>query len=914
MGQNLTGQLISATYEDLVQISGSLRNILTDGTGSDITSLAITASNAISSSYALTASYATNVPVTASYAISASHADLADLALVANTATSASYAATATSASHALNANSALTATSASYASTSTSASHALVADSAGASSTAISASHAVNADSAISASYATNTLSASFATTASYALNAGVTVDTGSLMVTGSATNNVLTFTKGDGSTFNLTVATGSGGGGTTPTGSLLVTASISNATTTFTKGDGSTFSITANNVVNANSASVATSASYALTASYAANASTPSLQQVTDVGATTNDVITVTGPDSTLKLDPNINSGYFAKSPNSGDTGVIFGLYLKNLAEDKQGGLAFIPSSGDVYVFADNDLYLDSIKWPTADGTNGQAIITNGAGALSFSSTVPSASFATSASYAPSPPLTLQQVTDNGASSNNALELSGTTNKAGVLNSIVSSTGITISSSVYPTIQIIENSPLISPAQIIFSSGSGLTQYGSIGSGANKGGGLEIIPRSGPLTISGNEIVSGSLIVTSGITGSLQGTASFAISASYAPSLPAFPFTGSAQITGSLGVTGSIILNDPSQTFLRGNNDFNIGNATATQAIRIVGGDTIFANGNNRFDSNNFEVNSSNIKLGDSSSDNIIISGSIRTNLSSSITANAVYYNSSTGLITFGPTGSSGGGGTSATGSFTGTTWTFTHNLNQQPVVIQTFDANWEEIIPQTVDLTDANTATISFPVSVAGYAVASLGNGITQGSATALNSPINVISNNLGAMTSPSLYTQKVTISTPGVYNVHISQSGPYWVDLTGVASGTSASVNIYMWADQLNTFGAYTGSSVMFSANSGSGNYVAYRTIVTGSSTTEYWGSGTTIGNSSTTISRQGSQEQRNIGGVSGNPTSVVKYPDGTLMFMAPAGNVAFPSAMYKFTGSNGTPIA
>ena len=57
MGQNLTGQTIASTYEDLVQISGSSRNILTDGTGSEITSLAVTASHAVSSSFALTASY-----------------------------------------------------------------------------------------------------------------------------------------------------------------------------------------------------------------------------------------------------------------------------------------------------------------------------------------------------------------------------------------------------------------------------------------------------------------------------------------------------------------------------------------------------------------------------------------------------------------------------------------------------------------------------------------------------------------------------------------------------------------------------------------------------------------------------------------------------------------------------------------
>lgn len=106
----------------------------------------------------------------------------------------------------------------------------------------------------ATSASYA---LSGSYALTASFAQNA--TVNTSSLLVTASATLNVLTFTKGDNTTFNVTVDTGSGGGGgSTDTGSLLVTASISNATITFTKGDNTTFSQTVNNVVNANTASV--------------------------------------------------------------------------------------------------------------------------------------------------------------------------------------------------------------------------------------------------------------------------------------------------------------------------------------------------------------------------------------------------------------------------------------------------------------------------------------------------------------------------------------------------------------------------------------------------------------------------------------------------------------------------------
>lgn len=59
----------------------------------------------------------------------------------------------------------------------------------------------------------------------------------------TASVSSNTITFTKGDNSTFNITVDTGSGG--STPTGSLITTASSTVNTITFTKGDASTFSI---------------------------------------------------------------------------------------------------------------------------------------------------------------------------------------------------------------------------------------------------------------------------------------------------------------------------------------------------------------------------------------------------------------------------------------------------------------------------------------------------------------------------------------------------------------------------------------------------------------------------------------------------------------------------------------------
>ncbi len=57
---------------------------------------------------------------------------------------------------------------------------------------------------------------SSSYALTASYALNGGGggSTDTGSLLTTASVSLNTITFTKGDGSTFPITVDTGSSSG----------------------------------------------------------------------------------------------------------------------------------------------------------------------------------------------------------------------------------------------------------------------------------------------------------------------------------------------------------------------------------------------------------------------------------------------------------------------------------------------------------------------------------------------------------------------------------------------------------------------------------------------------------------------------------------------------------------------------
>ena len=88
----------------------------------------------------------------------------------------------------------------------------------------------------------------------------------TGSL-ITASAVDNTITFTKGDGSNFDITVATGSGGGGggSIDTGSFYVSSSILDSTITFTQGDGTTESL----VVPTGSASSIDTGSFAVTSS---------------------------------------------------------------------------------------------------------------------------------------------------------------------------------------------------------------------------------------------------------------------------------------------------------------------------------------------------------------------------------------------------------------------------------------------------------------------------------------------------------------------------------------------------------------------------------------------------------------------------------------------------------------------
>jgi hypothetical protein len=72
----------------------------------------------------------------------------------------------------------------------------------------------------------------------------------------------------------------------------------------------------------------------------------------------------------------------------------------------------------------------------------------------------------------------------------------------------------------------------------------------------------------------------------------------------------------------------------------------------------------------------------------------------------------------------------------------SFTGTTWTVSHNLDTENPIVQAYDNDNYQVIPQTIRITDSDTITITFPNSVSGYAVVAKGGHIVSGSVDADN----------------------------------------------------------------------------------------------------------------------------------------------------------------------------
>jgi putative ubiquitin-RnfH superfamily antitoxin RatB of RatAB toxin-antitoxin module len=112
----------------------------------------------------------------------------------------------------------------------------------------------------------------------------------------------------------------------------------------------------------------------------------------------------------------------------------------------------------------------------------------------------------------------------------------------------------------------------------------------------------------------------------------------------------------------------------------------------------------------------------------------------------------------------------------------SFTAqSTWVVNHNLDTENAIVQAYNNDNYQIIPQSVQLTDANTVTISFPTQESGYVVVAKGGHVVSGSIDAAN----IDGLDLAV---------KTKLNTEGVF------SGSAQVTMTGDVTGTAAATVI------------------------------------------------------------------------------------------------------------------
>ena len=380
MGRNLSTLNIKDTYEGLVQISGS---ILTDGTGSVIPSLDITASFATS----------------ASYAISSSADDLTLQDITNNGATTT------------------LNITSAGF----------------------ISGNR----------TYASNAIGAPGENL--FGVSGG---GAGSRMVLsgdGTISGNQITLGKNDFlDVYSITIT-----GSTDFKDSINISQSLTASGINYPATDGT------------NGQAITTDGSGNLTFNDVITP-TPTLQEVSDVGATTTNLIqlqnglVITGSVDQLKVKDDTGNAVFSMDVNGINGNVQFksNVGFPNELDITPGYdiFKFINVSGSTANIT-TALTASGLIYPTTDGTNGQVIKTDGLGNLTFGNDTDAQD--------------LQSTTDIGNTTTNPIVIT-----SNVAKSLTTQGGIEISSSTFPTLEIQSLDALADPT-LLFQSGSTYIGY---------------------------------------------------------------------------------------------------------------------------------------------------------------------------------------------------------------------------------------------------------------------------------------------------------------------------------------------------------------------------------------------------------------------------------------------------
>jgi hypothetical protein len=208
-------------------------------------------------------------------------------------------------------------------------------------------------------------------------------------------------------------------------------------------------------------------------------------------------------------------------------------------------------------------------------------------------------------------------------------------------------------------------------------------------------------ILTPDSKFTTNADAEITGSLKVTRGITGSLLGTASYS----------------AASLSASYALTASYALNVPSTA------SYALRALTASYALNVPVTASYAISASYAINAGNADNATYATTAGNGGVTQLVAGSGI-----SLIPAGGQ------GVVTI---VSSGGGGTTilsgsnTTQSFSNSsTWTFTHNLGVRTPIIEVFDSNYNQMIPQTLQLTDTSSATITFPVPKSGFAIASIG----------------------------------------------------------------------------------------------------------------------------------------------------------------------------------------
>lgn len=178
----------------------------------------------------------------------------------------------------------------------------------------------------------------------------------------------------------------------------------------------------------------------------------------------------------------------------------------------------------------------------------------------------------------------------------------------------------------------------------------------------------------------------------------------------------------------------------------------------------------------------------------------------------------------------------------GSNVTQSFSNaSTWNFAHNLGIRTPVISVFDSNYNQVIPESIQLVDTASAIITFPTLESGFAIATVG-GVTGDAYSASYALFSTYADTASyyAETDPIFVAKSASLATTGSNIFRGTQTVTGSVNISG--SQTFIGTSAFYGNHTLSGSNTITGNTVISGSIvvSGSSDFKNSVFIVTGSS--------------------------------------------------------------------------